>query len=174
MHVSAAADAAERHGDALAVVREVGDELARFLRFLEVLVDHRAHGHLQDHVLAVGAAHARALAVRAAFGLEVVLEAVVDQRRDAQVGLDDDVAAVTAVAAVGAAFGDVRLATEGHAARAAVAAFDVYAYLVYEHGESFAARAGIMCARVVWIVNERRPLICRGRLENRLSMLIAR
>ena len=174
MHVSTAADAAERHGDALAVMREVGDELARFLRFLEVLVDHRAHGHLQDHVLAVGAAHARALAVRAALGLEVVLEAVVDQRRDAQVGLDDDVAAVTAVAAVGAAFGDVRLATEGHAARAAVAAFDVYAYLVYEHGESFAARAGIMCARVVWIVNERRPLICRGRLENRLSMLIAR
>ena len=174
VHVSAAADAAERHGDALAVVREVGDELARFLRFLEVLVDHRAHGHLQDHVLAVGAAHARALAVRAALGLEVVLEAVVDQRRDAQVGLDDDVAAVTAVAAVGAAFGDVRLATEGHAARAAVAAFDVYAYLVYEHGESFAARAGIVCARVFWIVNERRPLICRGRLENRLSMLIAR
>ena len=174
VHVSAAADAAERHGDALAVVRKVGDKLARFLRFLEVLVDHRAHGHLQDHVLAVGAAHARALAVRAALGLEVVLEAVVDQRRDAQVGLDDDVAAVTAVAAVGAAFGDVRLATEGHAARAAVAAFDVYAYLVYEHGGSFAARAGIMCARVVWIVNERRPLICRGRLENRLSMLIAR
>ena len=112
--------------------------------------------------------------MRAALSLEVVLEAVVNQRRDTQVGLDDDVAAVTAVAAVGAAFGDVRLATEGHAARAAVAAFDVYAYLVYEHGGSLAAWAGIMCARVVWIVNERRPLICRGRLENRLSMLIAR
>ena len=92
-------------------------------------------GTFKIDVLAVGAAHARALAVHAALGLEVVLEAVVDQRRDAQVGLDDDVAAVTAVAAVGAAFGDVRLATEGHAARAAVAAFDVYAYLVYEHGD---------------------------------------
>ena len=91
--VAAAAHAALGHGDALAVVREVGDELARLLGLLEVLAHHRAHGHLEHKVLAGGAMHAAALAVRAALGLEVVLEAVLDERGQAGIGLHHHVAA---------------------------------------------------------------------------------
>ena len=80
--VAAAAHAALGHGDAFAVVREVGDELAHFLRFFEILVDDRAHRHLEHKVLAGGSVHARALAVRAALGFEMVLEAVFDERGD--------------------------------------------------------------------------------------------
>ena len=74
MDVAAAAHAALGHGDAFAVVREVGDELAHFLRFFEILVDDRAHRHLEHKVLAGGSVHARALAVRAALGFEMVFE----------------------------------------------------------------------------------------------------
>ena len=107
-------------------------KLAGFLGFVEVLAHHGAHRHLQHQVLARGAVHARTLAVRAAFCLEVVLEAVVDERGQAGVGLDDHVAAMPPVAAVRAALGHVRLAAKRHAARAAVAALHVYAHLVYE------------------------------------------
>jgi len=38
--------------------------------------------------------------VRAALGTEVMLKAVIDQRRQLSIGLDDDIAATTAVAAI--------------------------------------------------------------------------
>ena len=69
----------------------------------------------------------------AARRLEVMLEAVVEQRRDRLVGLEHDVAAVAAVAAIGAALGNMGLTAEAQAARAAVAALHVNAYFVYEH-----------------------------------------
>ena len=56
------------------------------------------------------------------------------QRGHVAVGDQPDVAALAAVAAVGAAPGDVRLAPEGDAARAAVAASDVEAAFVDELG----------------------------------------
>ena len=68
-----------------------------------------------------------------ALGAEVVLITVVDEGRELGVCNHHDVAAVPAVAAVGAALGDECLAAEGHAARAAVAALDVD---VREIGES--------------------------------------
>jgi hypothetical protein len=74
-----------------------------------------------------------ALAVRATLGLEVVLEAKLDQRRDRVVGLQHDISTATAVTAVGTAFGHVCLSAKRHAARAAVATFDVDLYLVDEH-----------------------------------------
>ena len=61
----------------------------------------------------------------AAFGLEMLLVAKVDEGVQAFVDLGDDVAAVTAVAAVRAAARDVFLPTEADAAGAAVAGFDV-------------------------------------------------
>ena len=128
--VAAAAHAAVCHGDALAVVGKVGHELAGFLGFLEVFVDHGAHRHLEHQIVARGAVHAAALAVRAALCLEVVLEAIVDQRGHAGIGFEHHVAAMTAVAAV---LGHVRLAAKRHAAGAAVAALDVDSDLINEH-----------------------------------------
>ena len=110
--VAAAAHAALGHGDAFAVVREVGDELAHFLRFFEILVDDRAHRHLEHKVLAGGSVHARALAVRAALGFEMVFEAVFDERGQAGIGLDHNVAAVTAIAAVRTALRHMSLAAK--------------------------------------------------------------
>ena len=54
-----------------------------------------------------------------------MLEAVVNQRRQLGGRLDHDVAAATAVSAIGAALGDVGLTAKRHAAGSAVATFDV-------------------------------------------------
>ena len=139
--VAPPADAALGHGHVLAVVREVGDELAGFLGLVEVFAHHRANRHLEHQVIARGTVHARPFAVRAALGLEVVLEAVIDERGQAGVGLDDHVAAMPAVAAVRAALGHVRLAAERHTARAAITALHVYAHLVYEQKSLFPMRS---------------------------------
>ena len=131
--VAAAAHAAVCHGDALAVVGEVGHELAGILGFLEVLVDHGAHRHLEHQVGARGAVHTAALAVRAALGLEVMLEAVIDQRGHACIGFKHHVAAMAAVAAIGTALGHMGLTAKRHAAGAAVAALNVDSDLINEH-----------------------------------------
>ena len=131
--VAATAHAAVGDGDALAVVGKVGHKLAGFLGFLEILVDHGAHRHLEHQVGARGAMHAAALAVSAALGLKVVFEAVIDQRGHADIGFKHHVAAMAAVAAVGTALGHVRLAAKRHAACAAVAALDVDSDLINEH-----------------------------------------
>ena len=133
MDVAATAVAAFRNNDALAIVRKVGDKLAGFLFLFRVFVYHRAHGNFQNKIVARGAVHAFAHAVGAARCLEVVFEAVVEQRRNRLVGLEHDVAAVAAVAAVGAALGNMSLTAEAQAARAAVTALHVNAYFVYEH-----------------------------------------
>ena len=73
--------------------------------------------------------------MRAALGAEVMLKAVIDQRRQLSIGLDDDIAATTAVAAIrssfghifGAALGDKCLAPKRHASGSAVAAAHVNA-----------------------------------------------
>ena len=125
VRVAEATAAAGGDDDALPRLREVGELADGLLRLGVELAHDRAQGDLEDEVGAVGAVALGALAVRAALGAEVVLVAVVDQRRELRVGHDHDVAAVPAVAAVGAALGHERLAAERHAAGAAVAALDV-------------------------------------------------
>ena len=120
VRVAEAAVAAFGEGDALTDGGEVGDQ-----RLAVFLVDLGADRHLHDLVFAVGAVAVRAHAVAAALGLEVLLVAVVDQRVEAVDRLDDDVAAVAAVTAVGAAEFDELLAPERHAAVTARAGFDV-------------------------------------------------
>ncbi len=131
--VAAATHTAAGHHHALAVVGQIGDHLPHFALILEVLAHHGAHGHLQHQVVAGGAVHAAALAVGAALGLEVVLEAILDERRHTGVGLHDHVAAVAAVTAVGTALGHMGLAAEGHAAGTAVAALHVDTNLIDKH-----------------------------------------
>ncbi len=125
MDVATAAHAARRHNNALTRLGKVGQGLDGLLGCGVKLSHNGTHGNAKDKVLAVATVPAGALAVRAALGLEVVLVAVVDQRRELRVGLDDHRAASAAVAAVGAALGNKGLAPKGHAACAAVAALDV-------------------------------------------------
>ena len=86
-----------------------------------------------DQVAAVGAVALRALAVTAAIGL--VVRAALEGLQVAQrvVADEDDVAAVPAVAAVGAAARDMRLTAERHAAVAAAPCLNEDASFVREH-----------------------------------------
>ena len=122
---------------------------------------HGAHGHLEHQILARGAVHAAALAVRAALGLEMVRDTVVDQRRHAGIGLKHDVAAVPAVAAVRTAFRNVSLAAKRHAASAAVAAFHVNAYFIDKHDVT-SIECEHLCRSIVY---EKSPLTGRGLSE---------
>ncbi len=97
-------------------------------------VDHRALGNVDDQVVAAHAVLLLAGAVRARTGLAVRMVAEREQRRDVAVGLQPDVAAPAAVAAVGTATRHVRLPPERDAAGAAVAAFHVALRHVDEAG----------------------------------------
>ena len=76
-------------------------------------------GDLDDEGCAVLAGAVLACAVAAVFGHVLALVAEVHQGGHAGVGLDDDVAAPAAVAAVGTAVGDILFPVEGHCAVAA-------------------------------------------------------
>ena len=91
-------------------------------------------GHAHDHRLAVGAVALRAPPVAAAVGAEVDAAAEGLQVAHRVVDAQDDVAAAAAVAAVGAALGDVRLAAEREGAVAAGARADLEVGAVGEHG----------------------------------------
>src|SRR3546814_9031712 len=109
--VAEAAVAAPQEHDALADFGEVGQD------GLLVLGEHLgAGGHLDDQGRGGRPGHVLALAVAAALGLEVLVIAEVDQGIEAVDGLEDDVAAAPAVAAVGTAELDELLAAERHAA----------------------------------------------------------
>ncbi len=126
--VAAPTLAALRAEPAVAGVDQVGQQVA-----LEV-VDHGAFG---DVDLEVGAGVAVALlahAVHAAGGTAVRVVAERQQRGHVAVGDEPDVAAVTAVATVGAAAGHVRLTPERDAAGAAVTAPNVQLCFVDEPG----------------------------------------
>ena len=111
---------------AVAVVQQIGEHLA-------VLgLDDGADGHLHDGVVAAGTVLLLAGAVCPAVGLAVGVVTERQQRRHVAIRHEPDVAAVAAVAAVGAAPVDVRLAPERHAAGATIAALDVEATLVHE------------------------------------------
>jgi len=114
--VAKAAVAALGDADAVANVREVGKQ--RLVVFCEHL---RARRDLDDAIFAACARAVAAHAVDAGLGLEVLLVAVIDQRVEIIDTLDDNVATMSAVAAVRAAVFDVLLAAEREAAVAALA-----------------------------------------------------
>ena len=122
VNVAAAAHATRGHDHALAGMREVGDLVEGLLRAWVELADDRAQRDPEDEVLSPAAVLAGALAVRAALGVEVMLVAVIDERGELGVGLDDDVAAMAPVASVRPALWDERLAPERHAPGTAVTA----------------------------------------------------
>ena len=116
MRVAEAAVAAPGDAGAVAGLDQIGQQR------LLVLGQHlRARRHRDHHVLAGGAGAVLAHAAAAALGLEVLAVAVVDQRVEVGDALHPHVAALAAVAAVGAAELDELLAPERDAAVAAVA-----------------------------------------------------
>ena len=123
--VAAASDAAGGDDHALARLGEVGDLIQGGLRLGVELAHDGAERHPEHEILPVLAVATGPLTVRALLGPEVVLVTVVDEGGELRVGLDDDVAAAAAVTAVGSALGHECLATERHAASAAVTATDV-------------------------------------------------
>ena len=125
VRIAQATGTAGSHDDALAIVHQVGNLEHRGLRLGIELTHHGAHGDFQNEVLAALAVAAGALTMCAALGAEVMLKAVVDQRRQLSIGLDDDIAATTAVAAIGAALRYKGLTPKRHAAGSAVAAAHV-------------------------------------------------
>ena len=152
--IAATAITALGNHNRVAIAHQVCQDLVGdFLGFLIVFAHHRAHGNAQDKILAPGAMHLGALAVGTALSLEVVLEAVVDQRRDARVRLHHDIAAVAAVASIGTAFGYVRFAAEAHATGTAVAALHVDMYFIDEHSNPFL---------------QEKPSACRGLCDSSL------
>ena len=127
VRVAQATGTAGRHDNALAIVHQIGNLEHRGLRLGVELAHHSTHRNLQDQVLAALTVTTGTLPVRAALGAEVMLKAVIDQRRQLSIGLDDDIAATTAVAAIGATLGDKCLAPKRHASGSAVAAAHVNA-----------------------------------------------
>src|SRR5262249_52199933 len=107
--------------------------------------------HLQNHACAVGAVTVLTHAVATRRALVVLLVAIIDQRVEAVGGLDPDVAATSAVAAVRTAILNEFLAPERDAAGAAVAGAHVDFRLVQElHNAPYMAAAplALNCFRV--------------------------
>ncbi len=131
MPIAPASPATAHDHQALPVVRQVTEHLAR----LGIAHDGTPR-HRQHQVVTVGSVTLGTLAVRPPLRLEVPLVVVVDEGRERVVGLQDHVAAVAAITAVGTAFGHMRLATERRASRATVTRLHMNLHFVYEHDRS--------------------------------------
>ena len=134
MRVAEAAASALRDQHALPLLGQIGEQRVAALSLAcGLLVDERAD---RNRELEIGAAVAGAVgahAVLAALGRELGMEAEVDEGVDVRAGDDVDRAAVSAVAAAGAAARDELLAAERETAAPAVSGFDVNVDFVYKH-----------------------------------------
>ena len=129
---------ARGHRHALVVAHEVGHHRAGV-----AVADHGADRHRQDRVLPLGAGLEHPLAVAAVLAPLVRVAVQVQQRGQALVGLEHDVAAAPAVTAVGTAAGHVGLAAEGGHAVAPAAAAHVDGALVDELGAGLGHRRAL-------------------------------
>jgi hypothetical protein len=107
-----------------------------------VVVQDRAHRHFQQDIHTLAAGAVGAFSVASALGFVFWIEAEVHQGVMALARLHDDVAALAAIAARGAAARDVLLPAESHAAVAAVAGLDPDFCLVDEHSSQSSVVGG--------------------------------
>src|SRR3546814_10169524 len=112
--LAAATVAAAQEHLALALAGEVEQHV-----LLVLAQDLRAHRHLDDEIVAARACAVRSRATFAAGGTEMLGVAEIDQRVEAVDGLEDDVAAFAAVAAVGPAIFDELFMAKAHRTGAA-------------------------------------------------------
>ena len=128
MHVASAAVSSACNDEPLAGVVEVVQQFVRL-----GIVDQRAGRELQDEVFASPARALAALALPPVLGALLRLEAEMGQGVHAAGGLQNDTAAVAAVAARGPALGDELLAAERDAAVSALARADLDLCFVDKH-----------------------------------------
>jgi hypothetical protein len=117
--IAAATATAAGDDEALIGLGEVVDELAGV-----GVEEHGAYGNLEDGIFAVAAGAVGAHAVFAALAFVLGIEAEVDQGVVALADFEDDVAAVSAVAAGGSTAGNELFTAKGHAAITPVTGFD--------------------------------------------------
>ncbi len=117
-----------------------GDDHAFFRRIeigqeqLMIRVENQSAGRdVNDQIVAAESGHFFAHAGLAAFGLPMMPAGEIEQGILIRIGDENDAAAVAAVAAVGAALGDVFLAPEGDASVPAVAGFNLNDGFIDEH-----------------------------------------
>ncbi len=154
--IASPAATAPRDHDARPRVREIRDR-----QLAARVVDLGAERHVHDRVTAAPARLAASFAVHAALTPQVALEA--ERREIAHVGIGEqhDIAAVSAIAAVGPALGHELLAPEGDAAVAAPAGLHDHRRAIVE--VTFAAHA----ARASTRRPRRSRRACRGGGRNR-------
>ncbi len=126
--VAAPAATAASDNEALVGAGEVVDELAGVS-----VEEHGADGNFEDGVFAVAAGAVGAHAVLAALGAVLGIEAEVDEGVVALAGFEDNVTAVTAVAAGGSAAGNELFAAKSHATITPVTGFDANFGLIDKH-----------------------------------------
>ncbi len=116
-----------------------------------VVVDEGPGGHLDGAVLAGVAVLLLAASRLARLGLPVADALEIDEGVEPRVGVEEDIAALAAVASVRAALGDVLAAVEGDAAVPALAGLDDNGDFVYEHAQTI-GRAGLPRTRFAdWV-----------------------
>src|SRR5215470_17252171 len=118
MLIASTTTAAVRNQHALSGRCQVGNRLTSLL-----VKRQRADRHLQEHVFARVARAIGAFSVSAPRGPKFAIVAVTQQRVVVRIGFEKDAAAVAAVASGGPAARNILLASERHAAIAAVARF---------------------------------------------------
>ena len=128
MPVAATAAAAFSDDGLLAVPRQVGHDLARFFIFYD-----RSQRNGNQQVFGVSAVLIAAFALSAGLGLEQAAKTKVDEGVDVAVSDENDVAALTAVAAVRSALGDELFMPETAHAVAALAGLYKNSCSVYKH-----------------------------------------
>src|SRR5271168_2399719 len=128
MLVAAAATAAFRGHEALALAGEVKEQLAGIF-----VVDEGADGYVEHGIAAGLAVAVGALAVAPGIGAKLAVEAVTQQGVLVDSGDELDAAALPAVAARWASARDELLPAEGHTAAAAVSGFHVDSGFVNKH-----------------------------------------
>ncbi len=154
MHVALPAAAAFAENELLAVVREVGDRrkgrsrrgegrvsFPGYLNFFRphpaafILINNRSHRHFHHLRQRAAAVHLLPLPVSALFRLDDRLVEKVGEIVGVNVGAKNDVAAATAITAIGTAARHELLAAKTHAAASAVTGLGKNFYSIDKHNE---------------------------------------
>ena len=125
MNVTAATIATRSNNYLLTGRSKIGNLVEWILCFWIKLSHNGSQGHLEQQILSVRTMTASTLTVGTTLGLKVMLVAVINQGRKLRICNNDNIAAVTTIATIRAAFRYICFSTERHATCAAVSAFDV-------------------------------------------------
>jgi len=143
MHVAQPAPAALGDQQALPVRGQITND------FIGIdVVHHRPDRHLDEDILSALAVFLLAHAVLAALGAELALVAEINQGIEVFICGEPHAAAITAIAAIGAAERDELLAPKPHATIAAIACNDRdFGFIDQFHSKKPRSERGLMCAR---------------------------